>query len=39
LEFSEQQLPRWARWLICYGVLYLLLKFGGAQQDFIYFQF
>ena len=39
LEFSEHNLPRWTRWLICYGVLYLLLKFGGAQQDFIYFQF
>jgi D-alanyl-lipoteichoic acid acyltransferase DltB (MBOAT superfamily) len=39
LEFSASGPPRWARWLICYTVIFLLLKYGGEQQDFIYFQF
>jgi len=39
LEFSASRPPRWARWLICYTVIFLLLKYGGEQQDFIYFQF
>lgn len=39
LELSDSPLPRPVRWLFYYGVLYLILKFGGEQQDFIYFQF
>ncbi len=39
LELSDSPLPRQVRWLFYYGVLYLILKFGGEQQDFIYFQF
>jgi D-alanyl-lipoteichoic acid acyltransferase DltB (MBOAT superfamily) len=39
LEFPDNGPPRWTRWLICYTVIFLLLKFGGEQQDFIYFQF
>jgi len=39
LEFPAGGPPRWTRWLICYTVIFLLLKYGGEQQDFIYFQF
>mgnify|MGYP003345637850 FL=1 len=39
LDFSSSNLPRVSRWLICYSVLFLLLKYSGEQQDFIYFQF
>ena len=39
LDWGTSRLPLWGRWLFCYAVLFLLLKFGGEQQDFIYFQF
>jgi alginate O-acetyltransferase complex protein AlgI len=39
LVLQDRPLPRWGRWLCYYVVLYLILKFGGEQQDFIYFQF
>lgn len=39
LELDDRPLPRWGRWMFYYGVLFLILKFGGEQQDFIYFQF
>jgi D-alanyl-lipoteichoic acid acyltransferase DltB (MBOAT superfamily) len=39
LELQDRPLPRWARWCCYYMVLFLILTFGGEQQDFIYFQF
>jgi alginate O-acetyltransferase complex protein AlgI len=39
LDFSERQISRPRRWAIYYGVIVLILIFGGEQQDFIYFQF
>ncbi|MFM7037121.1 MAG: MBOAT family O-acyltransferase [Planctomycetaceae bacterium] len=39
LELQDRPLPRWGRWFCYYLVLFLILKFGGEQQDFIYFQF
>ncbi|MFM7056412.1 MAG: MBOAT family O-acyltransferase [Planctomycetota bacterium] len=39
LELTDTALPGPVRWLMYYGVLCLILKFGGEQQDFIYFQF
>ena len=39
LEFSDSAWPVLPRWATYYGVLLVLLLFGGEQQDFIYFQF
>ena len=39
LDFSDRKLPRPVRWMIYYAVLTVILWFGGAQQEFIYFQF
>ncbi|HRD51403.1 MAG TPA: MBOAT family O-acyltransferase, partial [Flavobacteriales bacterium] len=31
--------PRWARWLLYYGIIFLILRYAGRTQEFIYFQF
>ncbi len=39
LQFDEVSLPKGIRWGIYYGIIFLIIKFGGSQQEFIYFQF
>lgn len=39
LELGELALPRPARWAVYYAVVVIIFMFGGASQDFIYFQF
>jgi D-alanyl-lipoteichoic acid acyltransferase DltB (MBOAT superfamily) len=39
LQFDKVPLPRFIRWGIYYGIILCCIKFGGAQQEFIYFQF
>lgn len=39
LELHEVNMPRPLRWGIYYGVIAVILFYGGTQQDFIYFQF
>lgn len=39
LDFTGKQISRSRRWAIYYGIIVVILMFGGEQQDFIYFQF
>lgn len=39
LAFDKVPVPRPLRWLAYYGLLVLIVLFGGHQQEFIYFQF
>lgn len=39
LEFQEFRIPRPLRWSIYYAILFIIIWFGGIQQQFIYFQF
>jgi len=39
LQFGNFEIPRVARWSFYYLLLLLMVWFGGAQQEFIYFQF
>jgi len=39
LEWSETNPSTWLRWAIYLGLTYLVIVHGGAQQEFIYFQF
>ena len=39
LEDLEKYLPRPLRWTIYYGLILLIIRYGGVQEDFIYFQF
>ena len=31
--------PRWARWLFYYAMIFVILRYAGNTQEFIYFQF
>jgi uncharacterized protein involved in cysteine biosynthesis len=39
LELLQEKIPKWARWILYYVLVILILGFSGNQQDFIYFQF
>lgn len=39
LEFHGKHLSRPLRWAVYYGVLLIIICYGGEQQNFIYFQF
>jgi D-alanyl-lipoteichoic acid acyltransferase DltB (MBOAT superfamily) len=39
LQLTEIKLPKLVRWSFYYLLLILMIWFGGAKQDFIYFQF
>ncbi len=39
LQFDKIILPKILRWAIYYGIVILIIEFGGIQQQFIYFQF
>ncbi len=39
LDFTSIRVPVWLRWSIYYGIIFLLILFGGEPVDFIYFQF
>lgn len=39
LEFHPIYMPRPLRWVFYYGIITIIMFMGGAQQDFIYFQF
>jgi alginate O-acetyltransferase complex protein AlgI len=38
-SFGDVRLLKVVRWGIYYGTILLIIKFGGTQQEFIYFQF
>jgi D-alanyl-lipoteichoic acid acyltransferase DltB (MBOAT superfamily) len=38
LQMSHR-IPAFFRWLILYGIIFIMLLYGGSQQSFIYFQF
>jgi D-alanyl-lipoteichoic acid acyltransferase DltB (MBOAT superfamily) len=35
----NHRIPVFLRWAIYYAILFLIIKYGGSQQSFIYFQF
>lgn len=39
LEFTTLAMPKFMKWSIYIGLIFMILTFGGTQQDFIYFQF
>jgi len=39
LQMDTVTIPRYLRWSTYYLIVFLILNFGGNQQDFIYFQF
>jgi D-alanyl-lipoteichoic acid acyltransferase DltB (MBOAT superfamily) len=39
LEFNNDHFPRIVRWGVYYLIALITISFGGAQQQFIYFQF
>ena len=39
LQLDEKKVPSIIRWGLYYGLIYIILVFGGSQQEFIYFQF
>jgi len=39
LQFDKVALPKVVRWAVYYGIIILLIKFCGNQQEFIYLQF
>ena len=39
LELEGAKQGRAVRWFSYYGIVFLIIWFGGSQQDFIYFQF
>jgi len=39
LQFDKAVLPKAVRWGLYYGIIMLIISFGGNQQEFIYFQF
>lgn len=39
LEAIERVFPRPIRWIVYYGLIVLIVLYGGDQQDFFYFQF
>ncbi len=39
LQFDKLTCPKIIRWGIYYGIIFLIIGFGGNQEEFIYFQF
>lgn len=39
LQFDSVKIPRIYRWGFSYLIIFIILFFGGSQQNFIYFQF
>jgi D-alanyl-lipoteichoic acid acyltransferase DltB (MBOAT superfamily) len=39
LQYIEKKFPRAFRWTIYYFFVYIILRYGGPQESFIYFQF
>ena len=39
LQFTNMNIPQFARWGIYYTLIFIMIWFGGNQQEFIYFQF
>jgi D-alanyl-lipoteichoic acid acyltransferase DltB (MBOAT superfamily) len=39
LQIDQIKMPRMARWVSYYFIIFLIFYFSGTQQDFIYFQF
>jgi len=39
LQIANNRLPIFFRWGIYYALCFIILAFGGSQQEFIYFQF
>ena len=39
LQIESFKIPRPVRWIFYYGIILLIQNMGGAQQEFIYFQF
>ncbi len=39
LNFDGMKLPKILRWGIYYGIIFIIIIYGGSQQEFIYFQF
>lgn len=39
LEFKDVKIPGIIRWGIYFVIVFVIFRFGGTQQDFIYFQF
>lgn len=37
--FALMRLPQWARIVVIYGLILIMLEFMGHSQSFIYFQF
>lgn len=39
LQLNNSVIPRIIRWGLYYGIILVIILFGGGQQEFIYFQF
>jgi alginate O-acetyltransferase complex protein AlgI len=39
LQFGKTTFPKAIRWGLYYSIIIIIYKFGGSQQEFIYFQF
>ncbi|MBN2663208.1 MAG: MBOAT family protein [Bacteroidales bacterium] len=39
LQFDDDKIPTWLRWIIYFTFIFIIFYFGGTQEEFIYFQF